>query len=54
LFNYSYTNEWHVVSYESLCSEKKGGEGAGRDLQEEKVFDSLKTPQPVVKDKIRG
>ena len=32
--------------------EKKGGWGV--DLQEEKVFDSLKTPQPVVKDKIRG
>jgi len=31
--------------------EKKGW---GRDLQEQKVFDSLKTPQPVVKDKIRG
>jgi hypothetical protein len=28
--------------------------GEGTDLQEEKVFDSLKTPQPVVKDKIRG
>jgi hypothetical protein len=28
--------------------------GGEEDLQEEKVFDSLKTPQPVVKAKIRG
>ena len=35
-----------------VCAGKKGGWGG--DLQEEKVFDSLKTPQPVVKDKIRG
>jgi hypothetical protein len=28
--------------------------GGGGDLQEEKVSDSLKTPQPVVKAKIRG
>jgi len=53
LFNYSYTNEWHVVSKESLCWGKRVGMGEG-DLLEEKVFDSVKTPHPVVKDKIRG
>jgi len=55
LFNYNCTNEWYVVSWESLCWEKgRGGRVGGRDLEEEKVFDSLKTPQPVVKDQIRG